>query len=510
MVTYVETMVVPAQPRFVIFFNNAPISSISWILSAYLLVGTVVTPIAGKLGDIYGKKRALEVVLFIYAIAVSVAGFTPNIGGAIGWDRTQQLYLFIGVRAVQGIGMGMFPLAFAMIRDEFPPERVGPAQGIVSAMFAAGAAAGLLGGAYVTQNFGWQLTYHTVIPVAILMLILTFVILRESRIRLDNPLDIPGAAFLGLALTFLLLGLTQGPTWGWTNWMPATVAGLPLSSPLFFVFALIFAVAFAVWEPRTANPIVSFARLKERNILACNIAGIFVGTAMFLLFVGNTYLVQLPGPGLDQTVLTSGLMFLPGVIVMMILGPLVGKWVTSLGPKPIMIIGFLAIALGGLLLVFYNTTILDLILAPIPVLAGAVAVLIAMTNVILLASAPREVGIQIGMNQTFRNLGSSLGPIIAATILASFTGVFLISVAPSVVAPVTLPTLTAFRWVYGVTAVLGLVGAGLSSTIRNFRFTKQGARVDTPSAQDQRAARDAAKIAVDTRSRLDGSSDRAP
>ncbi|MGA7923722.1 MAG: MFS transporter, partial [Thermoplasmata archaeon] len=278
MVTYVETMVVPAQPRFVIFFNNAPISSISWILSAYLLVGTVVTPIAGKLGDIYGKKRALEVVLIIYAIAVSVAGFTPNIGGAIGWDRSQQLYLFIGVRAVQGIGMGMFPLAFAMIRDEFPPERVGPAQGIVSAMFAAGAAAGLLGGAYVTQNFGWQLTYHTVIPVAILMVILTFLILRESRIRLDNPLDIPGAAFLGLALTFLLLGLTQGPTWGWTNWTPATVAGLPLSSPLFFVFALIFVVAFGVWEPRSPNPIVSFARLKERNILACNIAGVFVGT----------------------------------------------------------------------------------------------------------------------------------------------------------------------------------------------------------------------------------------
>ncbi|MGA7922451.1 MAG: MFS transporter, partial [Thermoplasmata archaeon] len=223
-----------------------------------------------------------------------------------------------------------------------------------------------------------------------------------------------------------------------------------------------------------------------------------------------TYLVQLPGPGLGQTVLTSGLMFLPGVIVMMILGPLVGRWVTTWGPKPIMIIGFLSIAVGGLVLVFYNTTILDLILAPIPVLAGAVAVLIAMTNVILLASAPREVGIQIGMNQTFRNLGSSLGPIIAATILASFTGVFLITVAPSVVAPVTLPTLTAFRWVYGVTAVLGLVGAGLSSSIRNFRFTKEGSRVDAPRAQDPRTTRETSKIAVDTRSRLEGPPDRTP
>jgi MFS family permease len=499
MVTYVETMVVPAQYRFVRFFDNAPISTVSWILAAYLVVGTVVTPIFGKLGDIYGKKRMLVAVLAVYAIAVSFAGFTPSIGAAIGWDRSQQLDLFIGVRAVQGLGMAMFPLAFAMIRDEFPPARVGPAQGIVSAMFAAGAATGLVGGAWVTQNFGWQDTYHTVIPVAILMLLLTILVLRESRHRLNQPLDVPGALFLGMALLFTLLGLTQGPTWGWTNWNGFDLGGVPLSTPLFFVLALIFAAAFAFWEPRTETPIVNFARLRQRNILASNIGGVFVGAAMFLMFVGNTYLVQLPGVGLGQTVLTSGLISLPSVLVMMVVGPLVGRWVTTFGPKPIMILGFLSIALGGFLLIFFNRTILELIFVPIPVLAGAVAVLISMSNVVLLSSEMKEAGIQIGMNQTFRNLGSSLGPVLAGTVLASFTAVFEISVAPHVSVPVTLPDLRAFQFVYVITALLGLVGAGLSLGLRNFRFTREGVRVDEAAARPAVAAPGASAMTADAK-----------
>ena len=475
MVTYVETMVIPAQPRFVTFFG-VPVSTASWILSAYLLVGVVATPIFGKLGDIYGKKRVLEVVMLVYAIAVSVAGFTPNIGAAIGWDRTQQFYLFVGVRGVQGIGLGMFPLAFAMVRDEFPPFRVGAAQGIISAMFSVGAALGLVGGAYITENFGWQVSYHTVIPVAAAMLILTFLVLRESRSRLHQPLDVLGASFLGLGLGFAIFGITQGPIWGWGTW---TVDGLPLGPASSFLLAFLFIVAFAVWEPRAKNPIVSFSRLRQRNIMISNIGGLFVGSAMFFLFVGMIYLVQSPGDGLGQNVLTSGLMALPAALTMLVLGPFIGRYIGTHGPKTAMIVGFFSVAAGGALMVVYNRTILEMVLTPIPVLAGAVCVLIAMTNVIVLSSDRQEVGIQTGMNQTFRNIGSALGPAVAASILSTFTGVFLINVAPGVSVPVTLPSLFAFQLVFALTAVLGVVGALLSLGLRNFRFTADGRRVDS-------------------------------
>ena len=138
MVTYVETMIIPGLTRFQTFYDNAPLSSVTWILSAYLLVGVAFTPIAGKLGDIYGKKRVLVAILSVYFVAVTLAGFSPNIGDAIGMTRPNELYLLIGIRAVQGIGMAMFPLAFALIGEEFPQQRVADAQGIVSAMFAPG------------------------------------------------------------------------------------------------------------------------------------------------------------------------------------------------------------------------------------------------------------------------------------------------------------------------------------------------------------------------------------
>jgi MFS family permease len=499
MVTYVETMVIPAQVQFLMFFDQPPVSTASWILGAYLLVGVVATPIFGKLGDIYGKKRVLETVMVVYAITVSIAGFTPDIGAAFGWNRTQQLYLFIVVRGIQGLGLGMFPLAFAMVRDEFPPYRVGTAQGVISAMFSVGAALGLVGGAYITDNYGWQWSYHTVIPIAIAMVILTFLVLRESRVRLKQPLDIPGAAFLGSALGFTIFGITQGPVWGWSSWTVDSLGGAPIGPATSFLLALVFAVAFVLWEPRAKNPIVSFSRLRQRNIVISNVGGLFVGSAMFFLFVGMIYLVQIPGDGLDQSVLTSGLMAFPSALTMLVLGPFVGRYVSAHGPKSAMIVGFFSVAIGGALLVVFNRSILEMILAPIPVLAGAVCVLIAMTNVVVLSSDRREVGIQTGMNQTFRNIGSSLGPAIAASILTAFTSVFFIQVAPGVTVPVTLPNLFAFQLVFALTAVLGVVGGVMSLALRNFRFTAEGVRVDAQGRPAPTEAAPAPAVAIDAR-----------
>ncbi|HUI38197.1 MAG TPA: MFS transporter, partial [Thermoplasmata archaeon] len=205
MVTYVETMIIPGLTKFQSFYGNAPLTSVTWILSAYLLVGVAVTPIAGKLGDIYGKKRVLIGILAVYFVAVTLAGFSPNLGDAIGMSRPNELYLLIGIRAVQGVGMAMFPLAFALIGEEFPKQQVATAQGIVSAMFSAGASIGLFGGAWITQQFGWQVTYHTVIPIALIVLVLTVIYLQESRVRLRQAIDVPGSVFLAGAIAFFLL-----------------------------------------------------------------------------------------------------------------------------------------------------------------------------------------------------------------------------------------------------------------------------------------------------------------
>ena len=478
MVTYVETMVIPAFSSFVSFFDNAPATTVVWIVSAYLLVGTVATPIFGKLGDKYGKKRMLVLVMSLYAVAVALAGFSPNIGQAFGIDRANQIYVLIGIRAFQGLGMGMFPLAFAMLPEAFPAARVGQAQGIVSAMFAAGASLGLVGGGYIAFTSGWQLTYHTVVPVAILVAVLAYYILKESPHLTPAPIDFPGIASLGFLLATAMFGITEGAYWGWSNFAAVHFGGIPWGVPQFFVLALVGLVFFLVWEPRAKYPVVSFTALKKRNIWISNVNGVFVGMGMFLIFIGLVILVEYkfaPGFGLNE--FQMGLVSVPSSISMLAFAPVWGRFVSAKGPKPVMITGFAVMAVGGLGLALLHSNIYELVVFAIPALVGNVAVLIAMSNIIVLSVGRDELGIQTGMNQTFRNLGSAVGPVVAATVTASFLTTTYITV-PGVPVPVPIQTyaITGFELVFGITAALALVGLVLSLGLRNFRFLADGTR----------------------------------
>jgi len=483
MVTYVETMVLPAFHNFITFFDNAPTTTVVWIVSAYLLIGTVATPIFGKLGDKYGKKRMILFVMALYAVAVSVAGFTPNIGAAFGVSRANQIYVLIGVRAFQGLGMGMFPLAFAILPEVFPAARVGQAQGIVSGMFAAGAAAGLVGGGYISYNYGWQLTYHTVTPIAIVLVVLAYFLLRESPHLSPKPIDVPGIGSLGFALAMAMFGITEGVYWGWTSFSAVSFAGIPWGVPEFFLLALVATVFFLIWEARAPTPVVSFQALKQRNIWISNVNGVIVGIGMFLIFVTLTILVEDPiAPGFNYTEFQFGLVALPSALGMLAFGPLWGRLVAARGPKPVMILGFVVMGSGALGLALFHTTILALTLFAIPALVGNVAVLIAMSNIIVLSVSPKELGIQTGMNQTFRNLGSAVGPVLAATITATFTTQAVVATTPFGRVFANVPATTGFVVLFAITAGVALVGLLLSLGLRNYRFHADGTRLEAPSA----------------------------
>jgi MFS family permease len=495
MVTYVETMVLPAFSNFETFFHVYSSSTIAWILSAYLLVGVVVTPIFGKLGDIYGKKKILLVAMGVYTVAVSVAGFTPQIGAAFGVSLPNQIYVLIGVRAVQGVGMAMFPLGFAMLPEVFPPARVGQAQGLLSGMFATGAAAGLVGGGWIAQTYGWQLTYHTVIPIAILVFILAVVFIRESQIRLQRKIDFPGVVSLGAGLTFLMLGITEGAYWGWTNFTSVTLAGVSWGVPEFFLLALVAFGFFFYWEPRAPSPVVSFQSLKQRNIWISNVNGVFVGMTMFLLFTVLIILGEYPSPGFHLSELNAALVFIPAVLGMMVCGPFLGRAIGRFGPKPIMILGFVLIASGAFGLIAFNQTVYEIAVIAIPIMVGNVAVLVAMTNVIVLSVDPKTMGVQTGMNQTFRNLGSAIGPVLVTSILASYAFTVLTPIGP-----LQNYHIVGYQFVFVVVAVLGLLGIVLSFGLRNFRFLADGTRSGQQSgAPAETPAADAAPAVTASR-----------
>jgi len=484
MVMYVETMIVPAIPVFRTFFDGASLSLVAWILTSYLLVGVVATPIVAKLGDIYGKKRVLLGVLTVYAVAVSIAGFSPDIASDLGISRANAIYLLIGIRAVQGVGIAMFPLAFALVGEVFPPQRVAVAQGTISAMFAVGAALGLLGGAWITQTYGWQTTYHSIVPLAIAAPVVVYLVLSESRFRHRVPLDVPGAVLLGGALGSFLVGLSQGPTWGWGDWSAVDAGGLRFGTPTLLVIALVLFVGFLLWEPRSPNPMVDFARLKQRNIILANLSGIAAASAMFVFFVSSQTILQVPtvGNGLGQTTFYAGVASVPACLAMLFLSPLMGRAVGRLGPKPVMTAGGLLVILGGLAFATFNRTVIEASLDAIPILIGVIASFIAMTNIVVLSSGRHEAGVQTGMNQTFRNIGSAIGPVLASVIISSFGQTIVETVptagGPVVVASFTVPSLDAYRYAFYSVAALGAVMLVLSLFLRNYRFGADGSRTD--------------------------------
>ena len=169
---YAETMLIPAIPDLIKDFHVS-YSMSSWILTAYLVSGAVMTPIAGKLSDIYGRKKILLIIMVIYAVGVSLSGFATNI------------YFMLIARAIQGIGMSMFPIAFGIVRDVFPREKISIGQGVITSMFASGAVIGLAVGGIIIQNYGWRTTFFTIIPIAIalLLVIRRFIKVDEGDLR---------------------------------------------------------------------------------------------------------------------------------------------------------------------------------------------------------------------------------------------------------------------------------------------------------------------------------------
>jgi MFS family permease len=157
---------------------------------------------------------------------------------------------------------------------------------------------------------------------------------------------------------------------------------------------------------------------------------------------------------------------------MLIFGPLLGRQVGRSGPKPIMALGFALSAVGGIALVFVNRALIDLAILPILLLVGNVGVLIAMSNTIVLTAERRDLGIQTGMNQTFRNLGSSIAPVLVTTILASYEATYL-SGTPFAFQGYAL---RGFEVVFAITAVLAVLGLAFSLALRNFRFSADGVR----------------------------------
>lgn len=482
LVSFVETMLVPALPDLESFFANVPYTTVAWILTAYLLVGVATIPIFSKLGDVYGKRRVLGVVLAVYTVAVVLAPLTPILGSAIGLSRADSIYLLIATRGLQGVGLAMFPLALAMVAESVPRERVAPAQGIVAAMFAVGSSLGLVGGSWLIVTFGWQVAYAAVIVPVALLPILVRIWLPEGHRGTGVRIDYVSAGLLGGGLASFLLGLTLGPSWGWAAWGGGSVGALPLGAPELFVLAGVLLVAFVLRTRRSASPLVDLGRFRERNVALGYLGAMLVGLALFTAFVVLTLLVELPTVGLGESEIAFGLLSIPTTVAMFIAAPLVGRGIARYGPRPMVLLGSLLAAVGFLLLLGFHATYFQLVVEAIPTFVGLIAVLVSVTNVIAMSSRVGESGIHMGMTEMFQDLGSSIGPVVVAAILATFTQVVIVPdpSALSGYASQVVPSAAGFSWIFGIGLAISVATAVIGGLLRNYRAVEEASSVVMP------------------------------
>src|SRR3954463_7673886 len=256
--TLSQTTVAPALPHIQSSLGITE-AAVTWTLTAYLVSASVMTPIIGRLGDMFGKKRLLMVTLVAFAIGSALSAVAPSIG------------VLIAGRVIQGAAGGLFPLAFAIIRDELPRDKVASSIGIVSSITGIGGGVGLVLGGVIVDHASWHWIFWVSLAITLVALVAPGLRVPESPITTPGRVDYGGAALLAVGLAAPLIGVSQSSTWGWGD--PRTIGLVTLGIP--------FLAGLVAYERRQPQPLLDMATLSRRPVLATNAATAFIGLAMF-------------------------------------------------------------------------------------------------------------------------------------------------------------------------------------------------------------------------------------
>ena len=452
MTLYAETMIIPAIPDLIKDFHVS-YSMSSWILTAYLITAAVMTPIAGKLSDIYGKKKVLLIIMIIYAIGVSVAGFATNI------------YFMLFARAIQGIGMSSFPIAFSIVRDKFPREKMSIGNGVLSSMTAAGAVIGLIIGGNIIKHYGWQATFFTIIPIAIVLLITIwrFIHVDDDKERLEKrqqlqqasiltkenshseyrsdrvsindknnnnnnnniyrnnnnnkTIDIKGAITLAIAVTSLLLVLTYVQT---GNSSGVTGGSSSIEVESFIATGIVSMALFILIERRSEHPLVDFRLLLHKSILPSNLLIMIVGFSLFMIFQTVSIMLRNPSPlGFGEDAVNAGNIVLPFALVFLVFGPTSGYIISKLGSLKPIILGTIITAVGFSGLLAFHSTEFSISVNLAILASGLSFTIVGVMNVVVLSTPKEYSGISLGTTTLMRIVGSAIGPALAGMYMQS-------------------------------------------------------------------------------------------
>jgi EmrB/QacA subfamily drug resistance transporter len=378
---------------------HASETGVAWLLTAYLLSASVSTPLLGRLGDMFGKERMLLVAFVVLAAGTLMAALVNSLG------------LLIAARVVQGIGGGVFPLSFGIIRDEFPPARVAGAIGLMSAIFGIGGGGGVVVGGLIAEHLNWHWLFWIPFFALVAAVVLTWRFVPESPVRTPGRVNWLSGVLMGVGLTAILLAVSEATDWGWGS---GKTIGLLIGG----------AVVCAVWvanEIRSREPLVDMAMMRLRGVWTTNLAGFLLGAGMFASFILVPQFVEMPkatGYGFGASILGGALFLLPSTATMLVVGVAVGPIARRFGSKVSLVAGAVAGAAAFGLLALAHTQHWHVYVAMGLLGAGIGLAFAAMANLIVQAVPPAQTGVATGMNTVMRSIGGAVGGQIAATIVA--------------------------------------------------------------------------------------------
>ncbi|MFI6399591.1 MFS transporter [Rhodococcus coprophilus] len=435
-VALMQTLIVPILPRLPILVNATP-ENTSWAVTATLLAGAVVTPISGRLGDMFGKRRMLLASLGMMVLGSAVCALSNTL-----------VPLVIG-RTLQGAAVGAIPLGIAILRDELPPKRVPGAMATISATMGVGGAIGLPLAALVAQLTDWHMLFVASLVLGAVGIAAVLKFVPESPRRNPGRFDFLGAALLSVALVLLLLPVTKGNSWGWTN--PVTLGMLGGSLVVF--------LGWGWYELRLDRPLVDLRLSARRPVLMTNLASIALGFAMYANVLAFPQLLMAPpetGYGLGQSMVAAGMALAPSGLVMMALSPVSARITTTFGPRVTLACGVIFVGIGYFTAYLLHRELWHIVVASMVIGAGVGLAYAAMPALIMSAVPLHESAAANSLNTLMRSIGTSTAAAVIGVVLAAMT----VQIGDAVV-----PALSGFRTTFLVATIASAVALVLTALI---------------------------------------------
>lgn len=392
-----QTLVVPVLATLEKDLHTTQATT-TWILTAYLLSSSIFTPIMGRIGDILGKERVLLALLVVLSAGALLAALATNVT------------IMIVARVIQGIGGGMLPVAFGIIRDEFPKEKIPGAVGILASIAAVGSGAAIvLAGPIVgALDYHWLFWLPMILTIAAAIAARIFI--PESPIRSAGRISWLPAILLSAGLVALLLPLSEAPNWGWSS---GKVIGL-------LIAAVVLAMAWVASEQRAASPLIDMTMMRRPAVWTNNLVALLLGGGMYGVLGFLPQFSQTPrsaGYGFGASITQSGLILLPFMVMIFVAGLLTARFVNRVGGNTVVILGCVVGFAGTLMLAYAHGAEWELYLATGILGVGVGLAYAAMSGLIVAAVPAEQTGVASGMNANIRTIGGSIGTALVASIV---------------------------------------------------------------------------------------------